>query len=58
MAAGNEDRIARVLADLRPEASVPARERPAQSLAQRMAYYATPGAGIAVVDGFTVDWAR
>jgi CubicO group peptidase (beta-lactamase class C family) len=52
------DRITRVLADLRPEAVVPARASPAQTLAQRMAYYATPGASIGVVDDGALAWAR
>jgi len=51
------DPVARVLADLRPETAVPARESPAQTLAQRMAYYATPGASIGVVDGGALAWA-
>jgi CubicO group peptidase (beta-lactamase class C family) len=52
-----QDRIARVLADLRPETVVPARERPAQTLAQRMEYYTTPGASIGVVDDAALAWA-
>ncbi len=53
-----DERMARVLADLRPETAVPARESPAQTLAQRMAYYATPGASIGVVDDGALAWAR
>ncbi len=52
-----EVRISRVLADVRPEPVVPARESPAQSLAQRMEYYATPGASIGVVDDGALAWA-
>ena len=52
-----QDRIARVLSDLRPETAVPARESPAQTLAQRMQYYATPGASIGVIDGGALAWA-
>jgi CubicO group peptidase (beta-lactamase class C family) len=52
-----EDRIVRVLADLRPETAVPARESPAQTLAHRMAYYATPGASIGVIDDGALAWA-
>ena len=40
---GADQRMSRVLADLRPETAVPARESPAQTLAERMDYYATPG---------------
>ena len=52
-----EVRISRVLADVRPEPVVPARESPAQTLAQRMEYYATPGASIGVVDDGALAWA-
>jgi CubicO group peptidase (beta-lactamase class C family) len=52
-----DERRSRVLADLRPETAVPARESPAQTLGQRMAYYATPGASIGVVDDGTLAWA-
>src|SRR5262245_61799700 len=53
-----DERMSRVLAGLRPETAVPARESPAQTLAQRMAYYATPGASIGVVDDGALAWAR
>jgi CubicO group peptidase (beta-lactamase class C family) len=52
-----QDRIARVLSDLRPETAVPASESPAQTLAQRMQYYATPGASIGVIDDGALAWA-
>jgi CubicO group peptidase (beta-lactamase class C family) len=52
-----DERMSRVLADLRPETAVPAREGPAQTLAQRMEYYATPGASIGVVDDGAIAWA-
>src|SRR4051794_16263896 len=52
-----DERRLRVLADLQPETAVPARESPAQTLAQRMAYYATPGASIGVVDDGVLAWA-
>jgi CubicO group peptidase (beta-lactamase class C family) len=52
-----QDRIARVLSDLRPETAVPARESPVQTLAQRMQYYATPGASIGVIDDGALAWA-
>jgi CubicO group peptidase (beta-lactamase class C family) len=54
---GADERGSRVLADLRPETAVPARESPAQTLSQRMTYYATPGASIGVVDDGTLVWA-
>jgi CubicO group peptidase (beta-lactamase class C family) len=52
-----EDRIARVLSDLRPETVVPVRESQPQTLAQRMVHYATPGASIGVVDDAMLAWA-
>ena len=54
---GADERMSRVLADLRPETAVPAREKPAQTLAQRMGCYATPGASISVVDDGALAWA-
>jgi len=50
-------RMARVLADLKPEPVVPIRETSAQSLASRMEHYRTPGASIAVVDSSEIAWA-
>jgi len=58
MAQDAQGSIARVLAGVQPEAAVPAREGPPQTVSQRMAHYATPGASIAVVDDFEVAWAR
>jgi CubicO group peptidase (beta-lactamase class C family) len=52
-----DERMSRVLADLRPESAVPARISRAQTLAQRMEYYATPGASIGVVDDGALAWA-
>ena len=52
-----DQRMSRVLSDLRPETAVPARESPAQTLAQRMQYYATPGASIGVIDDGALAWA-
>ena len=54
---GADQRMSRVLADLRPETAVPARESPAQTLAERMDYYATPGASIGVIDDGALVWA-
>jgi len=54
---GADQRMSRVLADLRPETAVPARVSPAQTLAERMDYYATPGASIGVVDDGALAWA-
>jgi CubicO group peptidase (beta-lactamase class C family) len=54
-----EDRIARVLEDLRPEPPpYPGASQPGRALAERMAQLATPGASVAVVDDGAVAWAR
>src|SRR5262249_40040687 len=53
-----EDRIARMLQDLRPDAPSPAAPQPAASLAERMAQLATPGASVAVIEDCDVRWAR
>src|SRR4051794_28141195 len=52
------DRVARVIADLRPTTTLVHRNTPACSLAERLAHYATPGVSIAVVDGGRVAWER
>jgi CubicO group peptidase (beta-lactamase class C family) len=54
----HEDRIARILQDLRPEAAYPAAPQPGRTLAERMADLATPGVSVAVVDGCDLAWAR
>jgi CubicO group peptidase (beta-lactamase class C family) len=58
MAPSSSERMARVLGDVRPEGVVPAREGAPQTLAQRMAHYATPGASIGVVHDGEIDWVR
>ena len=45
------DRVARVIADLRPTTTLVHRKTAACSLPERMAHYATPAVSIAVVDG-------
>jgi CubicO group peptidase (beta-lactamase class C family) len=52
------DRLARVIADLRPTTTLVHRKAAACSLLERMAHYATPGVSIAVVDGGRVAWER
>jgi CubicO group peptidase (beta-lactamase class C family) len=58
MAAMDEDRMARVLRDVRAETLLPVREAAARTLEQRMADHATPGASIGVVDAFETAWVR
>jgi CubicO group peptidase (beta-lactamase class C family) len=53
-----ENRISRVLQDLRPETPFPGQEKPPQTLAERMSHLATPGVSVAVIDDFEVDWSR
>jgi CubicO group peptidase (beta-lactamase class C family) len=53
-----EERVSRICRDLRPETPFPGREEPACSLADRMAHGATPGISVAIVDNFSVAWAR
>jgi CubicO group peptidase (beta-lactamase class C family) len=49
-------RTARLLRDLRPKTPFPAKEEPAQTLAERMIQCATPGVSIAAIDEFEVAW--
>lgn len=58
MSQHDEDRIARILQDLRPDLPYPAAAQPGRTLAERMAHGATPGASVAVVDGCELAWAR
>jgi len=53
-----DHRIARVLGDLRRDATFYGIESRKTSLAERMSECATPGASIAVIDDFQVAWAR
>jgi CubicO group peptidase (beta-lactamase class C family) len=50
------ERTARLLRDLRPKPPFPGKEKPAQTLAERMMQYATPGISIAAIDEFEVAW--
>jgi CubicO group peptidase (beta-lactamase class C family) len=50
------EKAARLLRDLRPKTPFPGKERPAQTLAERMMQCATPGVSIAAIDGFDVAW--
>src|SRR5258708_24085670 len=50
------DRITRVISDLRPTTTLLHRQTAACSLSDRMAYFASPGVSIAVVDEGSVAW--
>jgi CubicO group peptidase (beta-lactamase class C family) len=52
------DRVARLVADLRPTTTLVHHKKAACSLSERMAHFATPGVSIAVVDGGRVAWER
>ncbi len=53
-----EARIDRVIHGLLPETATPARFGPSVALADRLAYYRTPGVSIAVIHGGAIEWAR
>jgi CubicO group peptidase (beta-lactamase class C family) len=50
------DRIARVIADLRPLAAPPDHQAAVCSLSERMAHFASPGVSIAVIEHGRVAW--
>jgi len=56
MVNSSEGRISRVIQDLRREPMLRGREPQRQSLADRMNACATPGASIAVIEDFRLDW--
>jgi len=53
-----EARINRILGNLRPRTGLEGRFGPAHTLADRMAYFHTPGVSVAVIHNFEVAWAR
>ena len=53
-----EERIQRVVSDLRMETTVPGQDHPPCAIAQRMAQTCTPAVSVAVVDDFELAWAR
>jgi CubicO group peptidase (beta-lactamase class C family) len=56
--AGTEARVQRVLNGLLPETAFQGRYGPPATLAERMAYYHTPGVSLAVVNEGRIEWAR
>jgi CubicO group peptidase (beta-lactamase class C family) len=52
-----DERIARAMADIRPETAFEGRLGPPHELAERMAFCHTPGMGLALVEGFELAWA-
>src|SRR6195256_3019775 len=57
-AADLEQRIRRVMSDLREETTIPGQVGSPCSLQHRMAQTCTPAAGVGVIDEFEVAWAR
>jgi len=55
---GTDARVQRVLNGLLPATAFQRRLGPPAPLAERMAYYHTPGVSLAVVNGGHVEWAR
>jgi CubicO group peptidase (beta-lactamase class C family) len=53
-----EERIQRVVSDLREETTIPGQYRSARSVHERMAHTCTPALSVAVIDNFEVAWAR
>jgi CubicO group peptidase (beta-lactamase class C family) len=53
-----EQRIRRVMSDLREETTIPGQDRSPCPLHQRMAQTCTPAVSVAVIDDFQVAWAR
>ena len=53
-----EDRIRRVMSDLREETTIPGEYYAPRSLQQRMAQSCTPAVSVAVVDDHEVAWGR
>lgn len=53
-----DTRIQRVVSGLLPETAFRDRYSPPAPLAERMAYYHTPGVSIAVIDDGRIEWAR
>src|SRR5260370_12936479 len=53
-----QDRIERVIADLRPQAPCRPPQRSMRSLDERMTELCTPGISVAVIDNFEVAWAE
>ncbi|GAB4204073.1 MAG: hypothetical protein OHK0022_28890 [Roseiflexaceae bacterium] len=58
MSISTEQRIARVIANLLPETALAGRFGPAQPLEARLAACHTPGASIAVINDYAVEWAQ
>src|SRR5579871_2129636 len=55
---GAEERIARVIAGLQPGTYLRGMAAPTYPLAERLAYYETPGISIAVIEDYEIAWTR
>jgi CubicO group peptidase (beta-lactamase class C family) len=58
MFSNTDERIARIVADLRPVTTLLNRQTAACPLSERLSHYATPGISIAVIDNGEVIWER
>ena len=52
-----QDRLARAMNDIRSDTAFEGQVGPPHSLAERMAFFHTPGIGVALVEGFELAWA-
>jgi CubicO group peptidase (beta-lactamase class C family) len=52
-----DERIARAMNDIRSETAFEGRLGPPRTLAERLAFYHTPGLGLAIIEGFELAWA-
>ena len=53
----DNERLKRVISNLRAKTGLENKYGPPQSLEDRLAYYNTPGMSIAVINNFEIDWA-
>ena len=53
-----EERIGRVMSDLREETTIPDQYGSPSPVSQRMAQTCTPALSVGVIDNFEVAWAR
>ena len=52
-----DERIARAMNDIQSETAFEGRSGPPRPLTERLAFYHTPGLGLAIIEGFELAWA-